>query len=155
MTVNVVSGDIFESDCDAIACPVNIAGVMGKGLALEFKKRYPAYFQWYRGKCENRELYLGELYMFSHNPPDAYRIVSFPTKDHWQNKSRYIDIQSAIIKIPQCMLEWGIGSLALPAVGCGLGELNFAEVSDIIISTLKNDGIMDLHELRVDLYEPQ
>jgi O-acetyl-ADP-ribose deacetylase (regulator of RNase III) len=90
--VEVVTGDLFTSGAQTLVNAVNCRGVMGKGLALTFKRRYPEMFQDYKERCERGELCLGEPYLF-HRPAPPH-ILNFPTKDHWRSPARLDSISA-------------------------------------------------------------
>lgn len=116
-------GSIFEAPVQALVNPVNTEGIMGKGLALEFKTRFPEAYESYRLACQRNELIPGRIH--GHWLADGRRIVHFPTKTMWRTKSRmeYIDAGLPVL------VEWvqmnAIASIAIPALGCGLGGLSW------------------------------
>lgn len=124
--VQVVAGDLFASDAQTLVNAVNCAGVMGKGLALEFKQRYPDMFQDYRERCARGQMRLGEPYLFRRAAPP--HILNFPTKRHWRSPSRLEDIVAGVRFLQARYGKWDITSLAVPALGCGLGQLDWAVV---------------------------
>lgn len=149
MPINYIQGDIFQAKTDAIVNTVNCVGVMGKGIALEFKKRWPKNYQEYRILCEKKVLKTGKMFVFQDN--DMFEnsnfkyLVNFPTKDNWRSKSKlsYIDegLDDFIIQIK----ELGIKSIALPTLGCGNGGLEWADVRKLIENKLS--GIDDVQFL--------
>jgi O-acetyl-ADP-ribose deacetylase (regulator of RNase III)/uncharacterized protein YwgA len=142
----VLIGDIFESHAEALVNTVNCVGVMGKGVAAEFKKRFPAMFKDYESRCERGAVRLGQPYIF--RDPSGISIVNFPTKDHWRSPSRLDDIERGLDYFVAHIGEWGITSLALPPLGCGNGGLEWSEVGPLIYRKL--------HHLPIDieLYAP-
>jgi len=117
------SGDFFKSKCQTIVNPVNCVGVMGAGLALEFKKRYPEMYQDYRSKCAQGKIKLGLPYLFKQD--DSLQILNFATKNHYRQKSDLKGIHSGLVFIRENYKEFEITSLAIPQLGCGLGGLNW------------------------------
>jgi hypothetical protein len=108
--IRVLIGDIFNSSAQTLVNTVNCVGVMGKGLALEFKNRFPAMFEEYEGLCERNELKLGKPYLFkSLFPP---HILLFPTKDHWRSVSSLQAIERGLQYIKEHYKNWGIASLS-------------------------------------------
>jgi O-acetyl-ADP-ribose deacetylase (regulator of RNase III) len=97
---------------------VNCVGVMGKGIAATFKKRYPAMFDDYVRRCEHGEVRLGEPYLWTGTEP---WVLNFPTKDHWRSVSRLEDIERGLEYLVEHYQQWGIQSLAVPPLGCGRG----------------------------------
>jgi O-acetyl-ADP-ribose deacetylase (regulator of RNase III)/uncharacterized protein YwgA len=127
-------GDLFGSQAQTLVNTVNCVGVMGKGVALEFKKLWPAMFEDYLRRCEAKQVRLGEPYLYSDKA--GVSIVNFPTKDHWRSASRVADIESGLDYLTTHAESWGIRSLALPPLGCGNGGLEWSEVGPLIYRKL-------------------
>ncbi|MEJ1960561.1 MAG: macro domain-containing protein [Gammaproteobacteria bacterium] len=123
-------GDLFESQAHALVNTVNCVGVMGKGVALEFKKRFPAMFDDYASRCKAKAVRLGEPYLY--RDASGLSIINFPTKDHWRSPARLYDIERGLDYLAEHVVEWGISSLALPPLGCGNGGLEWSEVGPLI-----------------------
>lgn len=134
-------GDLFESKAQTLVNTVNCVGVMGKGVALEFKKRFPSMFEDYLRRCERGEVKLGAPYLYK--DLSGTRVVNFPTKDHWRSPSRLQDIERGLDFLAQHVKEWGITSLAMPPLGCGNGGLEWTDVGPLIYRKL--------HELPIDV----
>ena len=139
--IRYIEGDIFKSPAQVLVNTVNTVGVMGKGIALEFKKRYPDMFQLYRETCDKRRLKTGSLILCYE--PDHW-ILLFPTKEHWRNPSRIDYIETGLSKFCRTYAEKGITSIAFPRLGCGNGELNWEDVRPVMEKYLK--------ELPIDIY---
>ena len=139
--IRYIEGDIFKSPAQVLVNTVNTVGVMGKGIALEFKKRYPDMFQSYRDICEKRKLKIGSLMLYYE--PDHW-VLLFPTKENWRNPSRLEFIEAGLAKFCRTYAEKGITSAAFPKLGCGNGELNWSEVQPVMEKYLKN--------LPIDIY---
>ena len=118
------TGDIFDAPSDILVCPVNTVGVMGKGLALQFKWRYPLMFQSYRVACRNNTLRIGRPWLWES------RVLCFPTKRHWREPSHIAIIESGLRHM--CVE----GSIAFPRLGCGLGGLDWKDVKPLMESYL-------------------
>ena len=116
--------------------PVNCAGVMGAGLALAFKQLYPAMFDEYRAECEIGRLIPGYLHLWV--SPEGRRIINFPTKRHWSDKSTYEDVNDGIYTLRQYLIENPNLVVAIPALGCGLGGLKWSRVSDMLTAQLSD-----------------
>ena len=125
----IEKGNIFNSDCEFLVNPVNCVGVMGKGLALEFKNKYPLNFEIYKKACDNASFNIGNLLIV---PVDNKFIVNFPTKKHWRNKSDLKFIKIGLEELKVAIKDFNIKSIALPKLGCGLGGLDWNEVFDLI-----------------------
>jgi O-acetyl-ADP-ribose deacetylase (regulator of RNase III) len=128
--------DIFLARADALVNPVNCVGAMGKGLALEFRKRFPEYYLSYRQACLERLVSVGCVWWwenhrwYTHQEPRW--IASFPTKDHWRDKSNLQYIEAGMRDLIEGALDMGVRSIAIPALGCGLGGLNWSDVKPLI-----------------------
>src|SRR5712691_4498632 len=127
-------GDLFQSKAQTLVNTVNCVGVMGKGVAEQFKKRFPAMFEDYKSRTDRRAVRLGEPYLY--RGPSGVQIVNFPTKDHWRSPSRFADIERGLDYLAAHAAEWGIASLALPPLGCGNGGLEWSEVGPLIYRKL-------------------
>lgn len=128
--MNIVIGNMFESTYHTLVNTVNCVGVMGKGIAYEFKKRYPAMFKDYVNRCYAGLVKLGEPYYFS--DLQGASIVNFPTKGHWRSASRLRDIEDGLRYFKEYYWEWKIQSVAFPALGCGNGGLMWENVRPIM-----------------------
>ena len=133
--VKVVIGNIFESRAQTLTNTVNCVGVMGKGVALDFKKHFPDMFQDYVRRCERHEVKLGEPYLYKRVTPPW--ILNFPTKEHWRSVARLQDIVRGLKFLEQRYREWGITSLAVPPLGCGQGQLDWRVVGPALYRELK------------------
>src|SRR5262249_54858216 len=113
--VKIRKGDLFESDAQTLVNTVNTVGVMGKGIALGFKQRFPAMYEEYRALCNAGEVRLGRPYIWA--PMVGKSVVNFPTKEHWRSQSRLSDIVQGLRYLAAHVLEWGVESLAVPPLG--------------------------------------
>lgn len=121
-------GSIFDSGAQALVNPVNTVGVMGKGLALEFKNRFFDNFIVYKSACDKGELRVGEVLVFGDSP----LIINAATKGHWRNPSDLNDVEMCLFNIRYEIYDRNISSIALPALGCGLGGLIWSDVKSMI-----------------------
>lgn len=124
--VDVVIGDLFESPAQTLVNTVNCVGIMGKGVALEFKKRFPDMYEDYRRRCDRREVKLGHPYLF--RTLIAPFVLNFPTKDDWRSPARIEDIVAGLEYLEARYEHWGITSMAVPPLGCGHGALDWSIV---------------------------
>lgn len=133
------TGDIFTTQCSTITIPVNLEGVAGAGLALEFKKRYPDFYKGYKNFCSNKNTIWPVLFVSS-GLVDK-KILLFATKYHWKEDSSKTLIEKQLKLLNECNLpivDW-YGSLAIPKLGCGCGKLNWEdEVKPLVLSYLKD-----------------
>lgn len=126
-------GNILRVDAEAIVNTVNCVGFMGRGIAAQFKREYPANFKAYETACKRKEVVPGRMFMFETGQLTNPRfIVNFPTKRHWRGKSRIEDIASGLVALVKEVKERGIKSIAIPPLGCGLGGLQWKEVRPLI-----------------------
>ncbi|HME32617.1 MAG TPA: macro domain-containing protein [Terriglobales bacterium] len=137
--VKVLIGDIFESRADALVNTVNTVGVMGKGIALGFRKRFPEMYEDYVRRCERREVRLGKPYLYRRVVPP--HIINFPTKEHWRSVSRLDDIVAGLRHLQTHVQEWNMTSLAVPPLGCGEGQLEWRVVGPTLYRALSQIGI--------------
>lgn len=129
-------GNLFDSKAQVLVNPVNLNGIMGKGLALEFKKRYPEMFERYRELCKKRKFLPGQLWLYKGSDP---WILNFPTKISWCDASDLKLIEKGLIKFRATYESKGITSIAFPKLGCGCGGLDWKEVQ-----TLMEEYLWDL-----------
>jgi O-acetyl-ADP-ribose deacetylase (regulator of RNase III) len=139
-------GDLLASDAEALVNAVNCAGVMGKGIALEFKRRFPGNFAAYRTACAAGEVRVGRMFV---HEDDVRVIVNFPTKKHWRSRSRLEDVAAGLDDLVRVVREWKLGSVAVPALGVGNGGLDWADVSPLVHYKLGG-----LSGVTVELYRP-
>jgi len=144
------SGDILESGAEALVNTVNCVGVMGRGIALQFKKAFPENFAAYASACERGEVRPGRMFVFDTGRfiPPRY-VVNFPTKRHWRGKSRIEDIETGLRHLVEVVRAKGIRSIAIPPLGSGLGGLDWRHVRPKIEAALSS-----LPDVRVIVYEP-
>ncbi|HEX8632050.1 MAG TPA: macro domain-containing protein [Catenuloplanes sp.] len=126
-------GNLLAADADALVNTVNTVGIMGKGIALQFKRAYPANYRAYRSACARGDVQLGRMFVFDTGlvGPRRY-IINFPTKQHWRNPSRVHDIQAGLDDLVDVVAQHGITSIAIPALGCGNGGLAWSDVRPAI-----------------------
>ena len=139
-------GDIFESNCSVIVNTVNCVGVMGKGIALEFKKRYPKMYLDYVKKCDAGEVKTGIPYLYVND--DGSKVLNFPTKDHWRSPSRLSYVMDGLDWVINNYKKYNIDSIAFPPLGCGNGGLTWDLVGPIMYQKL-----IDL-PINVEIYAP-
>ncbi|MBF0553615.1 MAG: macro domain-containing protein [Nitrospirae bacterium] len=143
--INFMMGDIFKSEAQTLVATVNCAGVMGKGLAKEFKQRFPEMFKEYAKACKRGELRKGTLFFYDYL---HRKILCFPTKDNWKNSSKYEFIEEGLIALRDNYSTWGISSIAIPPLGSGLGGLRWDRVRRLIQKYLGDIPI------NIEVYEP-
>lgn len=148
--IELPDGDLFTSGAEALVNPVNTVGVSGKGLALEFKKRFPKAVEKYEAVCKLKAFDVGNVLVCTEEGESPKYVIHFPTKDHWKRPSRTLYIDSGLLALWRAIDHHKIRSIAIPALGCGLGGLKWENVRFLIVEYLKGvDG------LTVYLYPPK
>ena len=146
-TITIIENrNIFETQCQTIVNTINCVGVMGKGLALEMKKRYPDMFEKYKDFCQKGLIDIGKLWLYKHD--DYQWILNFPTKKDWRNPSEYEYIEEGMKKFVETYQEKGIKTIAFPMLGCSNGGLN----KDVVIQIMTK-YLIRCKNLIVEIYE--
>ena len=144
------TGDILRADVEALVNTVNCVGIMGRGIALQFKNDFPENFKAYEAACEREEVQPGKMFVFeTRTLTNPKFIINFPTKRHWRGKSRMEDIDSGLKALVEEIRTRSIRSIAIPPLGSGLGGLNWADVRPRIVRSLRG-----LNGLQVIVFEP-
>ena len=144
------TGDILTADAEALVNTVNCVGIMGRGVALQFKNAFPANFKAYEAACAREEVLPGKMLVFKTGTfTNPKFIINFPTKRHWRGKSRMEDIDSGLRALIEEIRNRDIRSIGIPPLGSGLGGLNWADVRPRIVEALR--GLNDLHAI---IFEP-
>ena len=148
--ISYASGDILNADVEALVNTVNCVGIMGRGIALQFKNMFPENFEAYASACALDEVHPGKMFVFETGQLTNPRyIVNFPTKRHWKGKSRIEDIDAGLIALRDEIMRLGIRSIAVPPLGSGLGGLDWSVVKPRIVAILSS-----LQDVDVRIYEP-
>jgi O-acetyl-ADP-ribose deacetylase (regulator of RNase III) len=121
-------GSLFDSSADVYVNAVNCVGVMSKGIALEFKNRYPKMYEWYREECLARRVTIGKIQCWF----SCVFILNFPTKNHWRDKSKLEDIEAGLQDFVDWANTYGFRSVAFPKLGCGNGGLDWQDVKPLM-----------------------
>ena len=144
------TGDILQADVEALVNTVNCVGIMGRGIALQFKNDFPENFRAYEAACARNEVQPGRMFVFeTRTMTNPKFIINFPTKRHWRGKSRMEDIDSGLKALVAEIRGRGIRSIAIPPLGSGLGGLDWSEVRPRIV-----EALCDLDDLDVIIFEP-
>lgn len=151
MTVQVVRGDLLKQhDVDAIVNTVNCVGVMGKGIALQFRNKWPTNFEAYERACKAGEVRLGRMFVFDAGAyAQPHYIINFPTKKHWRGKSQLSFIKDGLVDLVAQVRQLEIRSIAVPPLGCGNGGLEWSDVRPLI-----EEAFAQTPEVGVRLFEP-
>lgn len=143
------SGDLLREDVEALVNAVNCVGIMGRGIALQFKNAFPENFKAYAAACERNEVQPGRMLVFKTDRlTNPKYIINFPTKRHWREKSRIEDIDAGLVALVSEIRSRKIHSIAIPPLGSGLGGLDWANVRPRIE---KSFGALD--DIRVVIFE--
>jgi O-acetyl-ADP-ribose deacetylase (regulator of RNase III) len=143
------TGDILDAKTEALVNTVNCVGIMGRGIALQFKNSFPENFRAYQSACERQEVQPGRMFVYSTGLMNGPKfIINFPTKRHWRGKSRIEDIEAGLLALRREIESRGIRSIAIPPLGAGLGGLDWNQVRPLIERSL---GGLDV---RIIVYEP-
>ena len=143
------TGDIIAEEAEALVNTINCVGVMGRGIALQFKKAFPKNFESYAAACKRSEVQPGRMYVFETGQLYPNYIINFPTKRHWRGKSRIEDIEAGLAALANEIRERKIRSIAIPPLGSGLGGLDWSMVRPRIESMLR-----EFDDLKVVVFEP-
>lgn len=143
-------GNLLEAEVEALVNTVNTVGVMGKGIALMFKERYPANFKAYTAACRRGDVQVGRMFVTESLEISGPRwIINFPTKQHWRGKARFEWVQSGLADLRAVIIDRGIRSIAIPPLGCGNGGLDWAHVRPAI-----EHALGDLEGVSIIVFEP-
>ncbi len=148
--INYTKGNIIQADVEALVNTVNTVGVMGKGIALAFKKTFPNNFKIYKQLCEDKEFDIGDLLITNTGQIRPKFIINFPTKKHWRGRSKIEFIEIGMKELVREINEKQIKSIAIPPLGCGNGGLNWNEVKEIILKELEEVN----KDIEIIIYEP-
>ena len=144
------TGNILDADVEALVNSVNCVGVMGRGIALQFKKAFPSNFRAYAAACKRHEIRPGRMFVFERDRLESPRfIINFPTKRHWRGASRLSDVEAGLDALAGEIGARGIRSIALPPLGSGLGGLDWPDVRAAIEQRLSK-----LPDVRMVVFEP-
>ena len=144
------TGDILAEEVEALVNTVNCVGVMGRGIALQFKRAFPENFKAYAARCRRNAMKPGRVFVFETGQLTNPRyIINFPSKRHWRGKSRMEDIESGLVSLAQEIRSRGIRSVAIPPLGSGLGGLNWPAVRVRLEGALK-----EFKDVQVVIFEP-
>jgi O-acetyl-ADP-ribose deacetylase (regulator of RNase III) len=145
-----VAGNILEADVQALVNTVNTVGVMGKGIALQFKKAFPEMFEAYEKAASTGQVQIGQMHVFDRGGLFNPRfIINFPTKKHWKGKSKLEDIRAGLQALVREIKEREITSIAVPPLGCGHGGLNWRVVEPLIFEAFE-----ELPDVQTLVYQP-
>jgi O-acetyl-ADP-ribose deacetylase (regulator of RNase III) len=138
MPITRGTGNLLAQDVDALVNTVNTDGIMGKGIALQFKRTWPAMFKDYEAACKRGKVTLGRMHVWrTGSLTGPQYIINFPTKGHWRARSKLTDIETGLQDLTRVISELGITSIAIPPLGCGNGGLDWREVEPRMLRSLE------------------
>ena len=148
--IHYVTGNLLAASDEALINTVNTVGVMGKGIALQFKDRYPYNFQVYQQACKEGSIFPGKLLVTrdSNLSTDSKWIINFPTKKDWKHRSKYEYIEEGLKDLVRVLDQYRIKSIAIPPLGCGNGGLDWSKVKELMEKYLGELNV-DIH-----IYQP-
>lgn len=148
--IKFTKGNILTADVDALVNTVNTVGVMGKGIALAFKKAFPLNYKLYKEVCDKKEFLVGNMFITNTGQLTPKFIINFPTKEHWRGRSKIEYIELGMKNLVETIIYNDIKSIAIPPLGCGNGGLEWSIVKPIILDELKKID----KKIDVIIYEP-
>ena len=147
--IEYTTGDILDSDAEALVNTVNTVGIMGKGIALQFKNRYHDNYKAYAEACKRGEVQIGKMFVVrDHSLLGEKLIINFPTKTDWRKPSEYEYVEKGLDALADTINQYGITSIAIPPLGAGNGGLYWDRVKQMIEEKLSN------LDVRIVVYEP-
>lgn len=164
--IEYVHGNLLEAHVEALVNTVNTVGIMGKGIALQFRQAVPDNYDFYRKACERGDVEIGRMLVFPIGKLTNPRyIINFPTKRHWKTKSRIEDIEAGLHDLIEVVKTKEISSIAIPPLGCGNGGLDwddvrprieaaFAEIPNVHVQLFAPEGAPAAEEMRVATKRP-
>src|SRR5690625_974544 len=132
--IKAVKGNLLEDSAEAYVNTVNTVGVMGKGIALQFKQAFPDVFKQYAKDCEKGLVQIGKMHVVEvQGLVKPKYVINFPTKEHWRQPSKLEYIQKGLIDLVKVVQDLDIKSIALPPLGCGNGGRDWRKVRTVIV----------------------
>jgi O-acetyl-ADP-ribose deacetylase (regulator of RNase III) len=148
--ITFAAGDLLQADAEALVNAVNCVGVMGKGIARQFKRLYPENCRAYATACARGEVTVGTMFVTETGQLDGARyVINFPTKRHWREPSQLSYIDAGLVDLVRVLRDEGIRSVAVPALGVGNGGLDWASVEPRLLQALQQ-----LPDVHVIIYPP-
>ncbi len=148
--IELREGDLLEAETEALVNAVNVVGVMGRGIALQFRKRFPEMYEEYREACALGKVQPGSVHVYERREMFGPRyLINFPTKRHWKERARIEDIEAGLQSLVKEIQSRDIRSVAVPPLGCGLGGLSWSDVLPRIQVEFER-----VPKVRVFIYQP-
>lgn len=150
--IEFVKGDIFENPSNVLVNAVNCMGAAGRGLALQFRQKFPKMFRDYQTVCRNGALRVGYIHIWQNPNPQPEWIINFPTKDHWKNPSKIEYITDGLEALVTWVKQQKITSISIPPLGCGLGKLPWPSVRAEILKAFAE--FENEQSVKIVIYQP-
>jgi len=148
--IEFIKGNLLEAKAEALVNTVNTVGVMGKGIALQFREAFPKNYKAYQKACKQGRVQIGKMFVYDNGQFIQPRyIINFPTKSHWREKSKLEDVQAGLVDLERVIRQYEIKSIAVPPLGCGSGGLDWRIVRSMIVNALSQ-----FENVRILIYEP-
>ncbi|HKQ05493.1 MAG TPA: macro domain-containing protein [Blastocatellia bacterium] len=148
--IRFTTGNLLDADVEAVVNTVNTFGVMGKGIALMFKERFPENYKAYAAACKAGKVKIGEMFVTSVDELKGRRwVINFPTKEHWRPPTKLEWVRMGLAALKEVIRDKQIRSIAIPPLGCGNGGLDWAVVRPLI-----EEALGGLEDVDIIIYEP-
>lgn len=148
--IEFIKGNLLEAKAEALVNTVNTVGVMGKGIALQFRETFPENYKFYQKACKQGTVQIGKMLVFDNGQFVSPRfIINFPTKSHWRERSKLEDVEAGLVDLQKVIRDYGIKSIAVPPLGCGSGGLDWNVVRPLIV-----DSLNQFDDVKILIYEP-
>lgn len=155
MVIKFLDGDIFQSKCEALVNPVNTEGICGKGLALDFAHKFVPNYRIYQRACDLKKLTVCKMLPTGPYITQPKWIINFPTKKKWKTPSEMKWIIGGLLDLKDVIKELHITSIAIPAIGCGLGGLKWTDVRRSIENIFGENEMDPIVNLEMEVYMPK
>lgn len=148
--IEFIKGNLLSAEAEALVNTVNTVGVMGKGIALQFRETFPENYKFYQKACKQGNVQIGKMLVFDNGQFVSPRyIINFPTKGHWRERSKIEDVEAGLVDLQNVIRRYGIKSIAVPPLGCGSGGLDWNIVRPLIV-----DSLSQFEDVKILIYEP-
>lgn len=148
--IEFIKGNLLEAKAEALVNTVNTVGIMGKGIALQFRETFPENYKAYQKACKQSKVQIGKMFVHDNGQFIQPRyIINFPTKGHWREKSKLEDVKAGLVDLERVIRDYGIKSIAVPPLGCGSGGLDWNIVRPLIVNSLNQ-----FEDVQILVYEP-
>lgn len=150
MMIEFIKGNLLEAEAEALVNTVNTVGIMGKGIALQFRETFPENYKFYQKACKQGQVQIGKMLVFDNGQFVSPRyIINFPTKGHWRESSKIEDVEAGLVDLQNVICNYEIKSIAVPPLGCGSGGLDWNVVRPMIV-----DSLNQFEDVIILIYEP-